>query len=69
MLVTNYNQYHDMIPKDLEEFILNQRLMKETKLRKHKFNITEKKVVLCIEQMVSKFMTEKSCVNSHNTMQ
>ena len=29
MLVTNYNQYHDLKPKESEEFILNTGLMKE----------------------------------------
>ena len=60
MLVTNYNQYHGLKPKDSEEFILNPRLMKETKLRKRKSSITEKQEVLSIEQKVSKLMAEKS---------
>ena len=40
MLITNYNQFHSLKPKDSDEFILNSRLIKETKLRKHKFSIT-----------------------------
>ena len=32
ILVTNYNLYHDLQPKDSEEFILSPRLVKETKL-------------------------------------
>ena len=46
MLVTNYNQYCGLKLKDFEEFILNPRLMKVTKLRKHKFSITESKMHL-----------------------
>ena len=34
--------------------------MKEAKLRKQKFSITEKQEVLSIEQKVSKLMAEKS---------
>ena len=34
MLVTNYNQFNGLKPKDSEEFQLNPRLMKEAKLRK-----------------------------------
>ena len=60
ILVTNYNQYLGLKPKDSEEFILNPRLMKEAKLRKRKFSITEKQEVLSIEQKVSKLMAEKS---------
>ena len=60
MLVTNYNQYHGLKPKDSDEFILNPRLMKEAKLRKRKSSITEKQEVLSIEQKVSKLMAEKS---------
>ena len=48
MLVTNYNQYHGLKPKDSNEFILNPRLMKEAKLRKRKSSITEKQEVLSI---------------------
>ena len=48
MLVTNYNQYNDLNPNDSEEFILNPRLMKETKLRKQKSSITKKQGVLSI---------------------
>ena len=43
MIVTNYNQYHGLKPKDSEEFILNPRFMKEDKLRKRKSSITENK--------------------------
>ena len=60
MLVTNYNKYHGLMPKDSEEFILNPRLMKEAKLKKQKSSITEKQEILSIEQKVSKLMAEKS---------
>ena len=53
MLVTNYNQYHDLKPKDSEEFILNSRLMKEAKLRKRKSSIIEKQEIHSIEQKIS----------------
>ena len=69
MLITNYNKYHGLKPKDSEEFILNPRLMKEAKLRKRKSRITEKQEVLRIEQKVSKFMAEKSMKISINTKQ
>ena len=42
MLVTNYNQYHDLKLKDSEEFILSSRLMRVIKLRKHKSSITDR---------------------------
>ena len=60
MLVTNYNQYHGLKPKDSDIFILYPRLMKEVKLRKWKSSIIEKQEVLSIEQKVSKLMAEKS---------
>ena len=47
MLVTNYNQYHGLMSKNSEELILNSRLMKEAKLRKHKSSFTEKQEALC----------------------
>ena len=40
MLVTNYDQYHGMRPKDYEDLILNSRLIKEAKFRKYKSNKT-----------------------------
>ena len=43
MLVTNYNQYLGQKLKDSKEFILSSRLIKDTKLRKHKTLITEYK--------------------------
>ena len=41
MLETIYKKYHDLKPKDSEEFILNPRLIRENILRKLKFSITE----------------------------
>ena len=32
ILVTNYNQFYDLKPKDSEELILNSRLIKEAKI-------------------------------------
>ena len=60
MLVTNYDHYHDLKPKDVEEFILNQRLMKVVKHRKRKSHIIEKQEVLSIEYKVSKLMADNS---------
>ena len=51
MLVTNYDQYFDMKPKDYEEIILNSRLIKEVKHRKRKSGIIEKEEVLCKRQI------------------
>ena len=58
MLVTNYDQYFDMKPKDYEEIILNSRLIKEVKHRKRKSGIIEKEEVLCKDK--SGFVTELS---------
>ena len=58
MLVTNYDRYFDLKPKDSEELILNSRLMKVVKLRKRKSRIIEKQEVLCKEK--SDFVTELS---------
>ena len=51
-IVTNYNQYCGLKLKDFDEFILNPRLMKVTKLRKHKFSITESKMLLVNKYLV-----------------
>ena len=59
MLVTHYNQYHSLKPKDLEEFILSPRLMKETKLRKHYSCITENKKLYVKTYLV----LQQSCSN------
>ena len=42
----NYNQYHGLKPKYSKELLLNPRLMKEDKLRKHKSGFTESKKLL-----------------------
>ena len=63
MLVTNYNQYHGLKPKDSEELILNSRLMKEAKLTKRKSSITEKQEIFSIEQKVSKFIAERKSMS------
>ena len=47
MLVTNYDQYFDLKPKDSEELILISKLMKEVKFRKRKSIIIETQEVLC----------------------
>ena len=57
MLVIYCNKYHSLKPKDLEEFILNPRLMKDVKFwERKKFFITEKKDPLC--KVKSGFITE-----------
>ena len=52
MQVTHYKQYHGLKLKDSEEFILSPKLMKESKLRKHKSSITEYKKILAKTYMV-----------------
>ena len=61
MLVTNYNQYHGLKPKYSEEFMLNPRLMKEAKLRKHKSSIYRiqealRRTYLVLKQSCSNFL-------------
>ena len=46
MLVTNYNQYHDLKSKDSEELMQSPGLLKKIKLRKYKSSITEYKKLL-----------------------
>ena len=69
MLVTYYNQYYGLKPKDSEEFILNQGLMKEVKFRKWESCITEKQEVLSMEKRnnIFKFMAKKNMINFLNT--
>ena len=44
--LTNYDQYFGLKPKDLEELVLNSRLMKMTKYRKHNSCIIKYKKLL-----------------------
>ena len=53
MLVTNYNKYHDLKPKDSEEFMHNPRLMKEAKLRKRKSIIIKHNKFLVLSKRYS----------------